>query len=136
MYKLGIMKGDGIGPEVINSAVQVLKQVVDFEPVELEIGFATYQKYGTPLPDETVDGLKKVDSTLFGAVTTPTNIKNYQSPVVRFRKELDLFANLRPVVGNNVDLIIFRENTEGLYSGVEKRENEFHKVFHVYIPDS
>ncbi|MFY9800618.1 MAG: isocitrate/isopropylmalate family dehydrogenase, partial [Methanoregula sp.] len=69
--------------------------------------------------DRDIAKLKTADAILFGAITTPP-MKDYQSVVLRLRKSLDLYANLRPVKGNGFDIMIVRENTEGLYSGIEE----------------
>lgn len=128
MPSLCIIKGDGVGPEVITQALILLREI-DFK-FEAEEGLAGYQCYldcGTPLPDETIQMCKKSDAILFGAVTTPADIDNYFSPIVRLRKLLNLFANVRPFFSlpikssrKDLDFTIIRENTEGLYSGKEK----------------
>lgn len=130
-YQICLLPGDGIGPEVIASAEEVLKNLpLEFEFSRAEIGFAAYQRLGTPLPTATLETILAADATLFGAVTTPPDIPGYFSPVVRMRQELDLFANLRPCRSiphpssrPGIDLLIVRENTEGLYSGIERLED-------------
>lgn len=127
-YSICTIGGDGIGPEVVGETVKLLQHLpVSWDFVPAVAGFAAYEKYGTPLPDETVDLCKKADAVLFGAVTTPPNIKNYFSPIVRLRKFLDTYANVRPFFSlplqnarEGIDLIIVRENTEDLYSGKEE----------------
>jgi homoisocitrate dehydrogenase len=107
--------------------VQVLGALpLDFEFVSADIGFAAYERLGTPLPATTLELIRASDAALFGAVTTPPNIPDYFSPVVRMRQSLDLYANLRPTRSiphassrPGIDLLIVRENTEGLYSGIE-----------------
>ena len=119
-----VLPGDGIGPEVIGQAVKVLEATgLSWEFTYGEIGFAAYQKHGTPLPDQTLAKVDAADATLFGAVTTPPGIPDYTSPILQLRKQFDLFANLRPSRCDGVDLAIVRENTEGLYSGVERIED-------------
>ena len=96
-YKICLLPGDGIGPEVIDCAVQVLRALpLEWDFIEGGIGYAEYQRGGSPLPEETLQKILSADATLFGAVTTPPNIPNYFSPVVRMRQSLDLYANLRP----------------------------------------
>ena len=131
-YKITLLPGDGIGPEVIAAAQEVLRAL----PLELdfayaEIGFGAYERLGTPLPDSTLQAIRAADAALFGAVTTPPNLPGYFSPVVRMRQSLDLYANLRPTRSiphpssrPGIDLIIVRENTEGLYSGIERVEED------------
>jgi len=123
MKRVCILPGDGIGPEVIGCATSVLKAATDhLEFVEGSIGQSAFEAHGAYLPDETLDLMKSSDSTLFGAVTTP-GAPDYVSPVLKFRKELDLFANLRPVrsfartgASGPIDVVIVRENSEGMYT--------------------
>jgi len=130
-YKICLLSGDGIGPEVIDCAVNVLRSLpVEWDFIEGGIGYAEYQRFGSPLPEETLQKIRNTDATLFGAVTTPPNIPNYFSPVVRMRQSLDLYANLRPCRSiphsssrPGIDFMIVRENTEGLYSGIERLED-------------
>jgi len=130
-YRICLLPGDGIGPEVIASAEQVLRALpLDLEFVRADIGYGEYQRSGSPLPDSTLQAIRNVDATLLGAVTTPPNIPNYFSPIVRMRQSLELYANLRPCRSiphessrPNIDLIIVRENTEGLYAGIERVED-------------
>lgn len=130
-YQITLLAGDGIGPEVIDAAEQVLRALpLDFEFIRAEIGFGAYEHLGTPLPDATLESIRSSHAALFGAVTTPPNLPGYFSPVVRMRQKLDLYANLRPTRSiphassrPGIDLVIVRENTEGLYSGVERLED-------------
>src|SRR5215211_1011761 len=122
-YRICLLPGDGIGPEVIDCAEQVLCALpLDWEILRAEIGFGAYERLETPLPDSTLDAIRSASATLFGAVTTPPNLSGYFSPVVRMRQSLALFANVRPIRSiphptsrPNIDLVIVRENTEGLY---------------------
>jgi len=131
-YKICLLPGDGIGPEVIASAKDVLTALpIQWDFIECGIGFGEYQRSGSPLPDSTIGQIRHADATLFGAVTTPPNIPNYFSPVVRMRQSLELFSNLRPCRSiphsssrAGIDMIIVRENTEGLYSGIERLEDD------------
>ncbi len=131
-YKICLLPGDGIGPEVIASAKDVLTALpIQWDFIECGIGFDEYQRSGSPLPDSTIGKIRYTDATLFGAVTTPPNIPNYFSPVVRMRQALELYANLRPCKSiphsssrADIDMIIVRENTEGLYSGIERLEDD------------
>ena len=131
-YRICLLPGDGIGPEVIDCAEQVLCTLsLDWKFTRADIGFGAYERLGTPLPASTLDAIRFASATLFGAVTTPPNLPGYFSPVVRMRQSLELFANLRPSRSiphvssrPNIDLIIVRENTEGLYSGIERLEED------------
>ena len=130
-YQICLLPGDGIGPEVIAQAEQVLNALdLDLEFVRGDIGFGAYEKFGTPLPDSTLQSILASNATLFGAVTTPPAIPGYFSPVVRMRQKLGLYANLRPCRSfqhptsrPGIDMLIVRENTEDLYSGVERVED-------------
>ena len=120
--KIAVLPGDGIGPEVIKSALSVLKAVTDdLEFSYFDVGYGNFQKKGSSITDEILEELKNFDAILFGAVSSPPgHVKNYKSPILTIRRDLDLYANIRPVKSyikkNNLDIIIFRENTEGLYS--------------------
>lgn len=120
--KVAVVEGDGIGPEVIPPARKLLEMLrPDFEFFPVEVGYGKWVRAGTAITDDDIDLLASADAILFGAVTTPPD-PNYHSVIVRIRKELDLYANIRPVRGEGFDIIIVRENTEGLYSGIEKIE--------------
>src|SRR5215208_5593888 len=129
-YRICLLPGDGIGPEVIDLAEQVLQALrLDLEFTRADIGYGAYERSGTPLPDATLEEICRSSAALFGAVTTPPNLPDYFSPVVRMRQALELYANLRPCQSiphassrSNVDLMIVRENTEGMYSGIERLE--------------
>jgi len=122
-----VIGGDGIGPEVTQETVRLLKETtLSFVFIEAELGYGAYQKYGTPLPGETIEKAKQSDVVLFGAVTSPPNIEGYRSPIVELRRELLLYANVRPFeplpgvrAVKPLDILLVRENTEDLYAGVE-----------------
>src|SRR3989337_1597308 len=127
--KIAVVPGDGIGREVIPAAVSVLDGFgLDIEKVPLEIGYGKWERTGNAITDEDIDIIKGCDCVLFGAITTPHD-PNYKSVVLRIRKELDLYANIRPFVPlktvklpcvKKFDFVIVRENTEGMYSGIEE----------------
>jgi methanogen homoisocitrate dehydrogenase len=120
MPEIAIVEGDGIGKEVIPVARRVLETVrPDLGFFPLEVGFGRWEKTGEAITSEEIGAMREADAVLFGAVTTPPD-PCYGSVVVRMRKELDLYANVRPVHGGDADIIIVRENTEGLYSGIEE----------------
>ena len=131
-YQICLLGGDGIGPEVVACGEQVLRALpLDLEFSRARIGFGAYQELGTPLPEETLQSIHASDAALFGAVTTPPNIEGYFSPVVRMRQTLDLYTNLRPIYSiphassrEGIDILIVRENSEGLYMGVERMEED------------
>lgn len=128
MKRILVIPGDGIGPEVTASAVKVLGSLglpLSFE--EAEAGFACYRRHGTSLPESTVKKAEESDAVLFGAVTTPPGIEGYSSAILGLRRSLGLFANVRPVRSfphaasrQGIDMVIVRENTEGLYAGRER----------------
>ncbi|PWR72400.1 isocitrate/isopropylmalate dehydrogenase family protein [Methanospirillum stamsii] len=124
MKRVVVAPGDGIGPEVIPPALDVLKFFhPDWEYTPVYLGYECWKRTGDALSDKTLETLRKADLILFGAITTPPDPK-YHSVVLRIRKELDLYANLRPVFGEGFDILIVRENTEGLYSGIEWKEKD------------
>jgi methanogen homoisocitrate dehydrogenase len=120
MTRIAIVEGDGIGHEVIPVAQRALGLLhPEYEFFSVDVGYHRWEQTGCPCADRDIEELKTADAILFGAITTPP-MKDYQSVVLRLRKALDLYANLRPVKGNGFDIMIVRENTEGLYSGIEE----------------
>ena len=125
--RIAVVKGDGIGPEVIPEAQKILEHfLADADFFEVELGFAKWEKTGSACSAEDIRELKRADAILFGAVTTPPD-PDYRSVLLQIRHELDLYANFRPIralqsyaQGSPVDMMIVRENTEGLYSGIEE----------------
>jgi isopropylmalate/isohomocitrate dehydrogenase-like protein len=122
MRSVCVLPGDGVGPEVVGCAVRVLDEVTDqLELHYSDIGRESFVRTGRYLSDDTLEAMRASDSCIFGAVTSSEG-KEYDSPVLKFRKELGLYANLRPVKSmphvsaTDVDLLIVRENTEGLYT--------------------
>jgi 3-isopropylmalate dehydrogenase len=142
-YKIAWLPGDGTGNDVMEAAKMVLDAVgLDAEYVPGDVGWEFWKKEGDPLPERTIQLLGETDCCLFGAITSKpkeeaekeldASLKGkglvYSSPIVRARQMLDLYSNMRPCkayAGNplnyrdDIDLVVFRENTEGLYSGVE-----------------
>lgn len=122
--KIAVVEGDGIGYEVIpvaQSVLECLRPDLEFYPVE--IGYGRWERTGSAISDEEIADLRAADAVLFGAITTPPS-PEYRSCVVAIRKALDLYANVRPVKGNGFDIIVVRENTEGLYAGIEKIDRD------------
>lgn len=122
-----LIRGDGIGPEVADAVVSILEAAgapIAFE--EAVVGRAAEEAEGDPLPERVLDAVRRNRVALKGPVGTPIG-KGFQSVNVRLRKALDLYANLRPVRNvpgvasrfESVDLVVIRENTEDLYSGLE-----------------
>jgi isocitrate dehydrogenase (NAD+) len=131
MYKIAFIEGDGIGPEIMDSVKMVLAELkVPLEWISLEIGQKAFEKFGNLLPDTTLDRITKVDATLKGPLETQI-AAGHKSLNVSLRQALGLYANIRPVISykghglfSAVDLVIFRENTEDLYAGVEYKRSE------------
>jgi isocitrate dehydrogenase (NAD+) len=122
-----LLPGDGIGPEVTAATLRVLEALgCDFDWERQIAGAEAVAKGLPPLPDEVLDSVRRTRVALKGPVTTPVG-KGFRSVNVELRKALDLFANLRPIESlpdlpcrfQGVDLVLVRENTEGLYSGLE-----------------
>lgn len=132
MTRVAVLPGDGIGPEVTCVAVDVL-EAAGFQGsfMEHDVGWACWRRDGEPLPNATLQACRDADAILFGAITSrpdpdaqdalPPRLRGkvtYRSPILRLRQELDLWANVRPVHGNGFDAVVFRENTEGLYTDI------------------
>jgi isocitrate dehydrogenase (NAD+) len=125
-YDATLIPGDGIGPEITRETVRVLEAAgLEFHWEEELAGMAAVEATGTPLPDATVDSIRRTHLALKGPLTTPVGT-GFRSVNVGLRKEFELFANVRPartiVPGGrfeNVDIVLVRENLEGLYIGVE-----------------
>ncbi len=142
-YKIAWMPGDGVGNEVMEATRVVLDALkFDAEYIPADIGWEFWCKEGNPLPDRTIEALKGTDCALFGAITSKPREEaleeldpslrdkglSYFSPIVKLRQLFNLHTNLRPCKaypGNplnyrdDIDIVVFRENTEGAYSGIE-----------------
>jgi len=126
-HTITLIPGDGIGPEITAAVVRIIEATgLDIEWQTQILGSQALDKFGTTLPDQTIDSIKKNKVALKGPQMTPVG-KGFTSVNVGLRKALDLYANVRPVKTlpnvpsryTDVDLVIVRENTEGLYSGLE-----------------
>jgi isocitrate dehydrogenase (NAD+) len=131
MHAVTLIPGEGIGPEVSQAA----RRIVDASGVKIDwqiahAGGEVIEKYGSPLPKETLDSIRETKVALKGPVGTPSGgqgATKFRSVNVQLRKELDLYSNFRPAKSmpgvksrySDIDLIVIRENTEGLYSGLE-----------------
>jgi 3-isopropylmalate dehydrogenase len=119
-HRVGVIGGDGIGPEVVSEALKVVRAAgVDLELTEMDLGGARYLRTGELLPDEALDQLRGLDAILLGAVGTPEVAPGVleRGLLLRLRFELDLYANVRPFTSADRDLVVVRENTEGTYAG-------------------
>lgn len=128
MYKIAVIPGDGIGKEVMEATLHILEASgIEFEYTFADAGDEYAEKTGIPLPKETVDIVKQSQACLFGAAG-----ESAADVIVKLRRELDLYVNLRPVksypgtkcIFEDLDFVIVRENTEGLYSGIEEYTDE------------
>ena len=131
-YNIAVLKGDEIGPEVVDATIKVLNAIQETSNLKLnylygEAGYHCIPKYGTNLPKETIALLKQTDACLKGPMTTPEETGAPISAAVQIRTMFNLYANVRPcrsfpnveALKPNIDLVVVRENTEGLYSGAE-----------------
>src|SRR5699024_951015 len=147
--KIIVLPGDGIGPEIIESAIDVLKEIANkyghqFQFDYHEIGGAAYEKHGEPLTDSTVEACLDADAILLGAIggpkydTLPTDVRPEQG-LLKIRKALNLYANIRPIKGfapllhasplkesviSGSDIYVVRELTSGLYFGTPRERRE------------
>lgn len=126
-HTITLIPGDGIGPEIVAATVRVIEATgVDIEWETQILGAQAYEKYGTTIPDQTIESIQKNKVALKGPQMTPVG-KGFTSVNVGLRKNLDLYANVRPVKAlpnvpcryPELDLVIVRENTEDLYAGLE-----------------
>jgi isocitrate dehydrogenase (NAD+) len=126
-HTITLIPGDGIGPEIVGATVRVLEATgVEIEWESQIIGAHALEKFGTTIPEETIESIKRNKVALKGPLTTPVG-KGFTSVNVGLRKALDLYANVRPVKAlpnvpcryPELDLVIVRENTESLYAGLE-----------------
>jgi 3-isopropylmalate dehydrogenase len=157
VYKIAVIKGDGIGPEIVDEAIKVLDALAsvcdfDFRYKELLMGGNAYDITGDPLPQETIDGCREADAILFGAIggekwdNLPRD-KRPETGLLKLRSALELYANYRPVkvydelvdastlkkeVIEGVDLLVMRELTGGLYFG-QPREKGEEKAFNTMV---
>lgn len=127
MYRVTLIPGDGIGPSIMEAAVEVVEATgVKFEWDTRLAGMAAVEKFDTPIPFETIESIRERKLAFKGPLTTPVG-GGFRSVNVALRQEFELFANVRPAISyeglnnryNNVNIVTVRENTEGLYSGVE-----------------
>jgi isocitrate dehydrogenase (NAD+) len=128
MHAITLIKGDGIGPSIMDEAVKIIDASgVKIQWEEAYAGMAAFEKFGTPLPDETMASIDKTRLAFKGPLTTGVGGTGFRSINVALRQKYDLYANIRPAKNwpgvktryDDVDIVIVRENTEGLYAGLE-----------------
>ncbi|MHA1293580.1 MAG: isocitrate/isopropylmalate dehydrogenase family protein [Promethearchaeota archaeon] len=137
---ISITKGDGVGPEVIDEGLKILKIINEYTEMEFEYkdapaGGGIYKKYGNSLPKKSFETIKNSDALLFGAIGLPGLPQGVaESAILKIRQDLDLYINLRPIklyntlidrcplkeeyIGDGIDIYFIRENTEGLYANI------------------
>lgn len=132
-HRIAVIPGDGVGPEVVDATITVLEPLQDavkglsFDFVKIEAGLKHWEKTGRQIDEEAIEEVKRCGILLKGPTATPPGPGTYRSVAVTLRQALDLYANVRPFksrtgvksLHQGVDLVLVRENTEGLYSGVE-----------------
>jgi len=127
MHNVTLIKGDGIGPSIMEAAVKIIDASgVNINWEEADAGMAAFDKHGTPLPDETLASIDKSRVAFKGPLTTPVG-GGFRSINVALRQKYDLYANVRPAKTwkgaqskfEDIDIVVVRENTEGLYLGLE-----------------
>lgn len=130
MKKIAVIPGDGIGKEVMKENIAVLDTLnLNLDYKFTEAGEECFLNNGTTIPDETIKIAKNCEATLFGAVTS---VPGEKSAIITLRKELETYGNLRPVKSykgvnslyNDIDILVVRENSEGLYSGIETSQED------------
>ena len=133
MKTLCVIAGDGIGPEVVPVAVDALRRLLPgLRTCEAEAGWGCFERMGTSVPQATLDLMKGCGAGIFGAVSSPSHaVAGYRSAILTLRQALALNCNLRPVRSwpvispqPNIDMLILRENSEGLYVGRERMDGE------------
>ncbi len=132
MHKVTLIPGDGIGPEITEAMRRVVEATgVSIEWEVVQAGANVMDKYGTPLPEDVLESIRRNKVAIKGPITTPLGT-GFRSVNVALRKELDLYACLRPAFSlegvpsrySDIDLVVVRENTEDLYAGIERMADE------------
>ena len=149
--KIAITKGDGIGPEVVEEGIKIMKIISDYTEFEFEFqeapaGGAVWNTHGESLPEKSFETIKNSDALLFGAIGIPGLPQGVaEIAILNIRQGLDLYVNLRPIklydalrdrcplkdefLGEGIDITFVRENTEGLYKNIgELKEDEAHNI--------
>lgn len=136
--KITLIKGDGIGPEITEAMKKIASALkIDIEFEEINAGLSVFEEEGVYIPQSLFDSIRENKIAIKGPITTPIG-HGFRSINVELRKKFDLFANIRPIKApgplrlkfDGVDMVIFRENTEDLYAGIEEQisPNEAHSI--------
>ena len=131
---VAVIPGDGIGPEVVGAALRVLDALdPEIDYLHVDAGLACKQREGEYLPEATLTAVREADAVLFGAITSPlaSEDPHYKSVILQLRNELDAYVNVRPArdlgqpcLARGLDLVLFRENSEGMYNAPETEDAE------------
>jgi len=131
--RIALIRGDGIGPEIIDATQRILSSLAtDLEFIQFQAGYEYLKRTGNQIDDETIEEIRTLDACLKGPTQTAFGSRTQRGVAPTLREKLDLYANIRPIkarkgipcLSPKTDLIIIRENTEGLYSGLEYRLGE------------
>lgn len=138
MKNVVLIPGDGIGPEITNSVTTILEKAgAEIKWIEAKAGLSAQEELGTPLPDQTFEAIEEHRIALKGPLTTPVG-SGFRSVNVALRQKFNLYSNIRPAHTlpsiespfRDVDMVLFRENTQGLYIGkeqwIDEGENKRH----------
>ncbi|MCD6113666.1 MAG: isocitrate/isopropylmalate dehydrogenase family protein, partial [Thermoprotei archaeon] len=127
-YKVAVIEGDGVGPEIVREAIRLLNEVgFNAEYIKINAGLKYYEETGKTIEDGALDIIRKTHALIKGPIATPLGPGTYRSVNVWLRKQLGLYANVRPfrsyrgISLKELDIVVIRENTEGAYSGVEEK---------------
>ncbi|MDB5036210.1 MAG: isocitrate dehydrogenase [Chlorobi bacterium] len=132
MTSVVYIPGDGIGPSIVDATMRIIEASgAKIDWIEAEAGLGAFEKHGEPMPDATLEKIRRTRLALKGPLTTPVGT-GFRSVNVAMRREFDLYINLRPTKSfegvrsrfKDIDIVLFRENTEGLYSGLERYVDE------------
>ncbi len=127
-YKITVIEGDGVGPEIVREAIRLLNEIgFNAEYVNIKAGLKYYEETGKTIEDNALEIIKETDALIKGPIATPLGPGTYRSVNVWLRKQLGLYANVRPfrsykgISLKDLNVVVIRENTEGAYSGVEEK---------------
>ncbi len=127
-YKVGVLKGDGVGPEIVEAAIDIFGTLdLGITFIELEAGYSYYQRIGRSIEEDFFSKVRELDAILKGPLYTPPHVREFKSVNILIRRELNLYANVRPFKSfesislKNFNIVLIRENIEDVYVGIEGR---------------